>query len=117
MQRKSRHDRMRASLKEVKEKLRLRMHRPIPEQGRWLKQVVSGYFNYHAAPTNFRALMAFRHHVADLWRRSLGRRSQKDRTTWARGSRSSPRPPNRASSIPGRANASASDTLGGNRMP
>ena len=38
-----------------------------------------GYFNYHAVPTNARALHAFRHHVIDLWRRALRRRSQKDR--------------------------------------
>src|SRR5215217_4980466 len=53
-------------------------------QGRWLRQVVSGSFAYHAVPTNRRALMAFRHHVTDLWRRTLRRRSQKDRLTWAR---------------------------------
>jgi RNA-directed DNA polymerase len=27
------------------------MHQPIPEQGRWLAQVVRGYFAYHAVPT------------------------------------------------------------------
>ena len=66
------------SCKEIKEELRRRMHQPIPEQGKWLRQVVSGYFNYHAVPTNSRALGAFRHHVTDLWRRTLRRRSQKD---------------------------------------
>jgi len=84
LQRKSRTDRMRATLRRVKDVLRRRMHQPIPVQGRWLTQVVSGYFAYHAVPTNRRALMAFRHHVTDLWRRSLRRRSQKDRLTWAR---------------------------------
>ena len=39
------------------------MHQPIPEQGKWLKQVVTGYFAYHAVPTNSRALDVFRHHV------------------------------------------------------
>ena len=52
---------MQAKLQEVKEELRRRMHRPIPEQGKWLRQVVSGFFNYHAVPTNIRALAAFRH--------------------------------------------------------
>ena len=32
------------------------MHQPIPEQGRWLAQVIRGYFAYHAVPTNFAAL-------------------------------------------------------------
>ena len=39
---------------EVKEELRRRMHQPIPEQGKWLRQVVTGFFNYHAVPTNGR---------------------------------------------------------------
>ena len=60
------------------------MHHSIPEQGHWLKQVVTGYFAYHAVPTNIRALRAFRFHVTDLWRRALRRRSQKDDMTWAR---------------------------------
>ena len=83
LQRKSRGDRMRAKLREIKEALRKRMHEPIPDQGRWLKQVVRGFFAYHAVPTNFRALGAFRHHVTNLWRRTLRRRSQKDGMTWA----------------------------------
>ena len=60
------------------------MHQPIPEQGKWLRQVATGYFAYHAVPTNSHALMAFRFHVANLWRRTLGKRSQKDQTTWDR---------------------------------
>ena len=84
LQRKTRADRMRAKLRMIKEKLRRRMHQPIPEQGKWLGRVIRGYFNYHAVPTNGRALEVFRHHVTDLWRRALRRRSQKDRMTWAR---------------------------------
>ena len=82
--RKSRRDRIRAKLKDIKEELRQGRHQPSPEQGKWLGQVVRGFFAYHAVPTNSTALNAFRHQVKDLWRRSLLRRSQKDRTTWAR---------------------------------
>jgi RNA-directed DNA polymerase len=82
--RKTRRDRMMAKLLELKAEMRRRMHWPIPEQGEWLKQVVGGFFNYHAVPTNSRALAAFRHHVRVLWGRTLRRRSQKDRTTWDR---------------------------------
>jgi RNA-directed DNA polymerase len=84
VKRKTRRDRMMAKLLEIKEELRRRMHRPIPEQGQWLRQVVSGFFNYHAVPTNSRALAAFRYHVTLLWRRTLRRRSQKDRFSWDR---------------------------------
>ena len=84
IKRKTRADRMRAKLREIKQELRWRMHQPIPAQGRWLEQVVRGYFNYHAVPTNGRALEVFRHHAINLWRRTLRRRSQKDGMTWAR---------------------------------
>ena len=84
IKRKTRRDRMRAKLQEIKGELRRRMHQPIPVQGKWLKQVVTGYFRYHAVPTNGRALTAFRLQVTILWRRTLRRRSQKDRTAWTR---------------------------------
>ena len=84
LRRKTRRDRMLLKLKEIKEELRRRMHQSIPEQGRWLRQVVTGFFNYHAVPTNGRALGSFRYHVTDLWRRTLKRRSQRDKFTWAR---------------------------------
>jgi RNA-directed DNA polymerase len=85
--RKTRRDRMRAKLRAIKQELRRRMHQPIPMQGKWLERVVSGYFNYHAVPTNSRALHAFRHAVAEYWHRSLRRRSQKDGMTWERFTR------------------------------
>jgi RNA-directed DNA polymerase len=87
IKRKSRRDRMRAKLQAIKQELRRRMHQPIPEQGKWLKQVVTGYFNYHAVPTNRPTLTAFHFHVTTLWQRSLRRRSQKDWTTWERTAR------------------------------
>jgi len=84
LQRKTYRDRMRAKLKEIKAELRRRMHQPIPVQGAWLKQVVNGHFGYYAVPTNGRALSAFRYWVTQLWRRTLRRRSQRDRLTWDR---------------------------------
>ena len=45
------------------------------------------YFAYHAVPTNFRALGAFRYHVTNLWLRTLRRRSQKHSLTWERMNR------------------------------
>jgi RNA-directed DNA polymerase len=84
IRRKTRADRRRAKLGKIKDTLRRRMHQPIPALGKWLGRVVSGYFNYHAVPTNGRALHVFRRHVIDLWRRTLRRRSQKDRFTWDR---------------------------------
>jgi len=84
LKRKSRRDRMRAKLKAIKQGLQRHMHLPIPAQGKWLGQVVNGWFNYHAVPTNSRALSAFRFFVTGLWRHTLRRRSQKDGITWER---------------------------------
>ena len=89
-----------------------------PQQGRWLQQVVTGYFNYHAVPTNGPTLTAFLFHVTNLWRRTLRQRSQK---TGQPGSGSSGWPTtgsrNRKSFIRGQRGASPLDTQGGSRMP
>jgi RNA-directed DNA polymerase len=84
IKRKSRGDRMRAKLQAIKEELQQRRHRPIPNTGKWLGQVVAGYFAYHAVPTNSAAIGAFRYHVTVLWHRQLCRRSQRARMVWAR---------------------------------
>jgi RNA-directed DNA polymerase len=82
--RKSRRDRLQAKLAAVKEELQRRMHQPIPQQGKWLRQVVTGWNEYHAVPTNIRALQTFRDCVVRFWRQSLRRRGQRDKTTWER---------------------------------
>ena len=84
LKRQTRRDRMRARLRAIKEELQRRMHEAIPLQGKWLRQVVRGYFAYHAVPTNCKSMSTFRHYVMDLWRRALQRRSQRDRSTWKR---------------------------------
>lgn len=80
--RRSRRDRMKAKIKEVAGELRRRMHQSIPEQGTWLKQVITGYFAYHAVPTNWAALGAFRDEITKRWQWTLQRRSQKGSRTW-----------------------------------
>jgi group II intron reverse transcriptase/maturase len=84
LRRKCRSDRVRVKLSEVKQELRQRRHDPIPETGQWLGQVLNGFFNYFAVPTNYEALRVFRQRVEELWRRSLRRRSQKDLSTFER---------------------------------
>jgi len=84
LRRKSRQDRVRSKLKEIKEELWRRMHWPIPEQGVWLAQLIRGFFAYHAVPTNFTALGKFRRQIIWLWLRTLRRRSQRDNTPWTR---------------------------------
>jgi RNA-directed DNA polymerase len=84
LKRRSRSDRMKAKLKDVSNELRHRMHQSIPEQGKWLKQVITGYFAYHAVPTNSAALVTFRDQIIARWRWVLHRRSQKSALTWTR---------------------------------
>ena len=78
---------MRAKLKSVKAEMRKRMHLPIPEQGRWLANVLQGHYNYYAVPDNSEAMRGFRARVLQHWRKSLARRSQKGRITWDRTNR------------------------------
>jgi RNA-directed DNA polymerase len=82
IKRKTRRDRLQAKLKMVQEEMRRRMHQPVPDQGTWLYYVVSGYFNYHAVPTNTRALVTFRTEIARRWRRVLTRRSERTKLNW-----------------------------------
>src|SRR5712692_1128372 len=42
VKRTTRRDRMRAKLRTIKEEMRQRMHQTIPQQGKWLRQVVTG---------------------------------------------------------------------------
>lgn len=84
LQRRTRGDRMRDRLQEIKAELRRHMHSPLAEQGRWFTQVLRGYYAYHAVPTNLRSLAQFRFRVAVIWRRLLSRRSQKSHVNWKR---------------------------------
>ncbi|MCA9729563.1 MAG: group II intron reverse transcriptase/maturase [Candidatus Eisenbacteria bacterium] len=72
------------AIREAKDGLRRRMHLPIHRQGAWLASVVRGHVGYFGVPFNSPAITRFRQVVGRLWRRSLGRRSQKGRITWQR---------------------------------
>ena len=76
--------RQRRKLQEIKRELRRRFQDPVPETGRWLRQVLQGYYRYFAVPYNLDALNQFRYEVGRAWLRALRRRSQKARRnlTW-----------------------------------
>jgi len=77
--------RLRNKVGEVARELKWKRHVPVPEQGKWLRSVVRGYFQYHAVPGNCEALVQFKKLVEREWLRSLRRRSQKGRgLTWTR---------------------------------
>lgn len=75
---------MRAKLQEINLECKRRKHFPLAHQGRWLRSVVTGHFNYYGVPTNLRALNTFRFKVIGIWMRALRDRSQNDRFTWER---------------------------------
>jgi len=64
--------------------LKRRRHRPVPEQGAWLRSVVRGHLVYYAVPGNTDAVRAFLTQVARYWDKALRCRGQKTRLTWAR---------------------------------
>jgi hypothetical protein len=55
--------RLAAKLKEVRAQLQRRRHTALPQTLEWLRQVVRGYFQYHAVPGNWERLKAFRREV------------------------------------------------------
>jgi RNA-directed DNA polymerase len=76
--------RLRVKLQAVKIELRRRMHRPIQEQGEFLRAVVPGHGRYFGVPDNGARLSVFRFQVARLWHRTLCRRSQTHHLPWRR---------------------------------
>ncbi len=76
--------RLRAKLQAVKTELRRRMHRPIDEQGQYLRAVVAGHGRYFGVPDNGARLSMFRFEVGRLWHRTLCRRSQTHHLPWRR---------------------------------
>jgi RNA-directed DNA polymerase len=79
--------RMRAKLHAVKDEMRRRMHRPIAEQGQYLRSVVAGHARYFGVPDNGQRMQAFRFQVVRIWHRTLKRRSQSKQLSWRRMSR------------------------------
>jgi len=82
--RKTMRKRITAKLKEIRQKLRERMHESTKGMVKWLQSVVRGYSQYHAIPGNEERLKTFRHEVLRSWFWTLRRRSQRTRWTWKR---------------------------------
>jgi group II intron reverse transcriptase/maturase len=76
--------RMAARVRAIRVALHRGRHRPVPVQGAWLRRVVTGYFAYHAIPTNGHRLQVFRDEVTKAWLHALRRRSQRHRMPWSR---------------------------------
>ena len=82
VRRKTIRERRRRKLKEIKAELRKRKHQPKPVVGKWLRQVLFGYYHYFGVPFNSQDLRAMRMLVTRLWLKVLNRRSQKNSMKW-----------------------------------
>lgn len=71
-------------LKELRAEARRRMHTPVAAQQGWLCRVLRGHYAYYGLPDNGRALSAFYYEVRRMWCRTLRKRSQRSRLSWAR---------------------------------
>jgi group II intron reverse transcriptase/maturase len=76
--------RMNRTLRRIKEVLRRRWHDGEHELAAWLGRVLAGWLNYFAVPGSSVSLQRFQQRLRRLFLRALRRRSQKDRTAWAR---------------------------------
>lgn len=77
--------RLKAKLQEIKETFRRKINHSPYELGKWVKRVLTGYFNYFAVPGNKHCLGVMRTEVCKLWIKALRRRSQKGRNfNWLR---------------------------------
>ena len=82
VQRKTKRKKLGAKLQELKEELRRRMHHPVRETGTWLGKVLNGHYRYYGVPGNIEALRSFKSAIVRAWKWTLGRRSQRGKTTW-----------------------------------
>jgi hypothetical protein len=74
---------VRPKLREIYQHLQRIRHRPIPEQGHWLRSVFQGQLNYYAVPGSAESLSTIRKALAKLWLKALRRRRQKgQRLNW-----------------------------------
>ncbi len=79
LRRKTIRKRLKNKVKETKELMRKRMHRPVVETGKWLASVLRGFAQYYGVPGNSEALYTFRDQIVKSWFKVLRRRSQKGR--------------------------------------
>ena len=77
-------ERMRRTLKAIRERLRRRMHADLLETARWLGRVLKGWLNYFAVPSSYRYLQQFVLRLKRDWMTNVRRRSQRDRHPWKR---------------------------------
>tara|TARA_B100001971_G_C18228164_1_gene562020 strand:+ start:611 stop:1942 length:1332 start_codon:yes stop_codon:yes gene_type:complete len=80
--RKTAKDRFKRALRAINWWLRRLRHLSVPEQARQLGEKLRGHYGYYGVVGNIAALCQFNHEVKCLWRKWLGRRSQRAELNW-----------------------------------
>lgn len=74
--------RLSRSLSEVADWCRKFRHKPLHSQWRHLTAVLQGHYQYYGIRANFHAIQQFHRGLLRLWKKWLGRRSQKAYLNW-----------------------------------
>lgn len=76
--------RLNRSMNALKIKLQRMRHQPLRVQLRQINAHLRGHYQYYGVPFNSRSLVRLYRYAIKMWRKSLGRRSQKGRLTWVK---------------------------------
>lgn len=82
VKRKTAKGRFSRALRALKQWMERARHVPAGKQAKTLGQKMAGHFNYYGIHGNSQAISSFAHEVRRLWKKSLGRRSQRANLTW-----------------------------------
>lgn len=87
VKRKTAKGRVSRSLHAINQWMKRARHVPVAKQAKTLGQKMAGHFNYYGIRGNSDALHRFHYEVRRLWKKWLGRRSQRARMTWEKFNR------------------------------
>ena len=82
IQRKTSGKRLTRAIHKIKDWCKENRHQPVRDQRKTLSQKMQGHFNYYGITGNSKCLGRFRYEVVKLWRKWLGRRSQRAGMLW-----------------------------------
>lgn len=82
VKRKTARDRFTRGLRRVGDWVRRHRHDPLEQQRRQLAVKLQGHYRYYGITANGESLTRFYHGVRRVWRKWLGRRSQRGRLSW-----------------------------------
>ncbi len=84
VKRRTAHDRFNRSLKRVADWCRENRHQSVREQWQALVRKLRGHFGYFGITGNYEGIRRYREGVKHVWRKWLGRRSNRARMSWDR---------------------------------